>query len=85
MGLKTEQDLVNCRLNTDQNCLEFIPLYPFICTICVEGFYSNSEGICTKTNIYIDKCFVYEKEDTCQKCKPGFVLSENHSQCLSDL
>lgn len=82
-GLKTENGITSCIANTDTNCLSFVQVFPFVCSICKIGFYPDPTGLCVKVNQTISSCEVYDSATTCSKCTRGFALSGDKIKCTN--
>lgn len=84
-GLKTVDGVTSCVANPDGFCIDFIQVFPFVCTKCKTGYYPGDNGTCAKATANISRCSVYLNATQCKTCNAGYVLTSEKTKCSNTL
>lgn len=76
----------NCGVDPNNPwCLEYdnsIPgLLSYECDICMENYYPNDSGICTRVNDPIKACKYYWSDRVCKQCEESYYLRYDGKFC----
>jgi hypothetical protein len=76
----------NCGVDpTNPWCLEYDNSVPgllyYECDICLEGYFPNDSGICTRVNDPIKACKYYWSDRVCKQCEEGYYLRYDGKFC----